>query len=318
MRLAATCSLLLGFGAGCLAATPGEPLGLYRGTAHDALYDLCLHGQRGVAVGSAGLLVMSNDGGEHWQPAPAFTESALLDVSCGDGPELIVAQEGRIFRRIEGRYESVPSGTEARLLGVDSNAGGLAVAVGAFGTVLRSKDGGASWETLFFDWEAILNDFLEPHLYAVDVSPQGVITLVGEFELVVRSPDGGDSWETVHKGEASLFGLDLRADGIGYAVGQDGRVIGTGDGGLSWSVLDTASESNLLDVWSAADGEVLVSGIRQVLRSADGGQSWSPLEVGDFNVGWYLGLSPTAGDDGSASDLLLAGHGGNIIKLQLK
>jgi photosystem II stability/assembly factor-like uncharacterized protein len=309
--------VLLACGLGLPAAVAAEPVRVFGGTAHDALYGLCLDGQRGIGVGSSGLVIESSDGGQSWTPGQSFSEAALLDVSCGAGTTLIAAQQGGIFRSEDGVFKAVESGTDARLLSVDNNSDGLAVAVGGFGTILRSRDDGMTWESLPVDWEAILNDFVEPHLYAVDVSPGGVVTIVGEFELVMRSTDGGETWETAHKGEASLFGLNLSADGTGFAVGQNGRVIRTEDGGMSWSDVPTPTEGNLLNVWSAADGEVLVSGIRNLLHSSDGGMSWELLEGGDLNTGWYQGLAVTRGESQSGAVALLAGHKGNVLQLQL-
>lgn len=308
---------LLAYSLALPLAAADEPAQIYRGTAHDALFGLCLDGQEGVAVGGAGLLIESADGGQSWTPAEAFTNTALLDVSCGAGPNLIVAQGGGIFRAGDSSYQAVDSGTDARLLAVDSNGEGLAYAVGGFGTILRSEDGGLTWAAISTDWEAILNDFVEPHLYDVQVSEDGVVTIVGEFGLVVRSPDGGETWETVHHGEASLFGLNLNTDGSGYAVGQDGRVIRTADGGLTWSEVVTPSTGILLNVWSSSGGDVLISGIRTLLRSSDDGASWTLVEGGDLNTGWYQGLVITGENGSSGPTALLAGHQGSVIELQL-
>lgn len=305
----------------CSLALPlvavGEPAQVYRGTAHDALFGLCLDGQQGVAVGGAGLVLETEDGGKNWVESPPFSDLALLDVSCGAGPNLIVSQGGAIFRASEGSYQAVESGTDARLLAVDSNSSGLAFAVGAFGTMLRSEDGGLTWELTPMDWEAVLNDFVEPHLYDVQVDDNGVVTVIGEFELVMRSADGGTTWETAHKGEASLFGLNLTADGNGFAVGQEGRIIGTSDGGESWSEVSSPTGGILLNVWSSESGQVLVSGIRNMLQSNDGGNTWQVITGGDLSTGWYQGLVVT--DDGgtSAKTALLAGHQGSIIKLEM-
>jgi photosystem II stability/assembly factor-like uncharacterized protein len=298
-------------------AAVGEPVQVYRGTAHDALYGLCLDGQNGVAVGGAGLVLESVDAGQSWAPAEVFSQNALLDVSCGVGPNLIVAQSGGIFRGSDGSYEAVESGTDARLLAVDSNSDGLVFAVGGFGAILRSVDAGLTWAPVSIDWEAILHDFVEPHLYDVIVAEDGVVTIVGEFELVVRSPDGGETWETVRSGEASLFALNLNDDGGGYAVGQEGRVIRTADGGLTWSEVETPSGAIMLNVWSSEGGEVIISGIRTLLRSSDGGASWTLIEGGDLNTGWYQGLVITSEDDSSGPTALLAGHQGSVIEVQL-
>jgi len=298
-------------------AAASEPVQISRGTAHDTLFGLCLDGQQGIAVGAAGLVLETEDGGNSWTEFPSFSDLALLDVSCGDGPNLIVSQGGAIYRASEGTYQSVDTGTDARLLAVDSNSQGLAYAVGAFGTILRSEDAGLTWDLAVVDWEAVLNDFVEPHLYDVQVAENGVVTLVGEFELVMRSDDGGVTWQTAHKGEASLFGLNLNDDGSGFAVGQNGRVIRSTDGGISWSEVSTPTEGILLGVWSSENGDVLVSGIRNMMRSDDNGDSWELIEGGDLSTGWYQAVVVTDGGGASATTALLAGHQASIIKLEM-
>ena len=285
------------------------------GIRHDALFGLCMEGEQGIAVGDAGVVLQSEDGGDSWQRQPAFTQSALLDVNCGAGPQLIVGQEGLIFRRDGDDFTKLDSGSDQRLLAVAANGQGLAIAVGGFGTVLRSTDGGDSWETLAFDWESILNDFLEPHVYAVDVSDDGVITLAGEFALVMRSADGGDTWEVAHKAEASIFGMHFHGQ-QGFAVGQDGLLLESSDGGVSWTALEVPTSANMLDVWFSDEGKVIVAGIRELLVSNDGGGSWeSSVHEGDFAVGWYQRIT-SAPQAGSGGAVLFAGHGGRIVKME--
>ena len=286
-----------------------------QGIRHDALYGLCLQGDEGIAVGDAGVVLKSADGGNSWQRQPAFTRAALLDVNCGAGPQFIVGQEGLIFRRDSDGFRKVDSGSDQRLLAVASNADGLAIAVGGFGTVLRSTDGGGSWEPLAFDWEAILNDFLEPHIYAVHVDDDGIITIAGEFALVLRSTDQGDTWEVAHKAEASIFGMHFHGQ-HGFAVGQDGLLLESTDGGVSWAAVEAPTGANLLDVWFSDEGKVLITGIRELLISDDKGGTWrSSVSEGDFAVGWYQRVveAPQAGSGGA---VLLAGHGGRIVKLE--
>ena len=134
---------------------------------------------------------------------------------------------------------------------------------------------------------------------------------------MVRFPDGGETWETAHIGEASLFGLSLNAAGGGFAVGQEGRIIRTEDGGVTWTEASSPTGGILLSVWSSPDGEVLISGIRNLLRSSDGGMSWELVEGGDLNTGWYQGLVVTGSDSPLGEAVLLAGHQGSVIKVQL-
>lgn len=284
------------------------------GIKHDALFGICVDGTTGIAVGDAGVVMQSDDGGDSWQRQAPFTESALLDVSCGAGKTIIVGQEGLIYRDDGNGFQQLDSGSDQRLLSVASGSDGLVMAVGGFGTVLRSTDGGDSWEPLSFDWEGILNDFLEPHLYTVHIADDGTITMAGEFALVMRSTDGGDNWEVANLGEASIFGMHLLG-AEGFAVGQDGTILHTEDGGVSWTMIeDVPTGANLLDVWTDGD-QVVVSAIRDLIASDDGGASWRPVRDGDFAVGWYQRIAVPQ-QQGSGGAILFAGHGGRIVKLE--
>jgi photosystem II stability/assembly factor-like uncharacterized protein len=284
---------------------------VYSATAHDAIFDIGIDGDYGVAVGAGGLVLTSNDAGATWTKGEALGELALLGADIHAHRSLAVGQNGQIFRRTDGAWQPVDSGAKERLLAVDSDGGDLVVAIGGFGYVLISRDGGLGWTRQSFDWEAVLNDFIEPHLYGIDVRGK-VITIAGELGLILLSEDSGASWQKVRQGEESLFGLHLGGDGAGYAVGQKGLIIATRDGGRTWAPLESGSEANLLDVWATSSGEILVSGIRAALYSADAGASWQTLEAGDISVSWYQAVAGNR----QGSPGFMVGHSGRIIDIE--
>lgn len=290
---------------------------VHQGIVHDALYDVCFDGSAGMAVGVAGEVLSSDDAGLKWTADQALTNNALLGVACRGKSFIAVGQAGYIQVKTKGGdWQIVDSGAEQRLLSVSSNAHGLAVAVGGFGTVLRSTDAGMTWEPVSFDWEAILNDFLEPHIYDVSVSDEGVITVVGEFEIVLRSVDAGDTWEVVNKADSSLFAIHFRDSQFGYAAGQTGKFLKTTDGGLSWQALAVPTREILLDVWSSSEGEVLVTGIRTLLRSRDDGVTWQEITEGDVSVKWYQAVSGYQDNNGAAENIVMVGHSGRILRIK--
>ncbi len=288
----------------------------YEGIPHDALYDVCFQGQKGLAVGVAGTILTTPDAGLSWQPETPLTDKALLGVSCRGKTAIAVGQEGTIqVQATTGEWQAVSSGSEQRLLSVDSNNQGLAVAVGGFGSVLRSVDAGASWEPLSFDWEAILNDFLEPHIYDVVVFDDNTIMVVGEFELILLSADGGDSWEVVNKADSSLSGIYFSDRQTGYVVGQNGKVLKTVDGGLTWqSSGEVPTRENLLDVWSSGR-DVFITGIRTLLRSRNSGATWESITEGDISVKWYQSVKGTPVDNGASKRIVMVGHSGRIVQI---
>lgn len=281
----------------------------YQGIVHDALYDICFDDSAGLAVGVAGTVLLSNDQGATWQPQNPLGTEAILGLDCTSSNVLAVGQGGVIHRKEGDSWRKVESGTESRLLNVSANRDGLAIAVGGFGAVLRSRDGGQSWEPLTFDWETMLNDFVEPHIYDAHVSAEGVITIVGEFGLVLQSTDAGDTWNVTNRSDASLFALELTGN-VGYAVGQNGAIFRTEDGALTWRQLDSGTQANLLDVLTDSEGVVHVTGIRTLLQSADGGNTWEARRPGDVSSRWYQSLAA------SQTGVFMVGHSGRIVQIK--
>lgn len=324
MRISARMSRLLAvaIGAGVTYAMAAAAISndtqieaLLTGTAHQALFAVAFDGDTGLSVGAGGQIVASSDGGASWQMVtPVPTELSLFGVDLEQGRGIVVGQSGLILvRDAAGAWRKVESGAEQRLFGVDLNAAGIAVAVGGFGAILRSADGGQHWRSVAPSWSAEhAEQGAEPHLYGADVAADGVITVVGEFGLVLRSSDGGENWKTLHRGDASLFALDLRPDGVGYAVGQDGTILRTDDGGANWAELESGSKANLLGVSSSASGRVVVTAMRDMLASDDG-RTWRKVQWGDFGSAWYSGVNLVG--TGSSERALVVGHSGRIVRI---
>lgn len=283
------------------------------GKAHDALFALAFNQNIGIAVGAAGAILDSTDAGKTWQPvAPSPTQLSLLGVDINGSHQLAVGQMGLILKRdAQAAWQKVDSGTEERLFSVSLNSSGIAAAVGSFGTVLRSGDGGQSWQPIAPDWSGYNEDGAQPHLYGVDVDEAGAITIAGEFGLILRQAPGQSGWQTLHTGTASIFALEIREDGVGYAVGQSGAALRTDNGGKTWIELTTGSEAILLGVRSTPGGEVFASGMRDMVSSRDNGQTWSHVVAGDVQSAWYSGLARP----GAGAPLLAVGHTGRIVRI---
>jgi photosystem II stability/assembly factor-like uncharacterized protein len=281
------------------------------GTAHQALFSIAFAGNAGIAVGAAGAIVETEDGGRHWAPpATPVTKLALLGVDMHGSERLAVGQQGLVLiKQGQKPWMVTASGTDNRLLGVSFNSQGLAIAVGAFGTIIKSTDGGRTWQLLRVNWDEFVEPGTEPHLYAAHVDDSGVITLAGEFGLILRSIDGGDHWQLVHKGDASLLALELRDDGIGYAVGQNGSIVRTADHGLTWTTLNAGTKAILLGVSSGPAGRVYVTAMRDMLASDDDGATWRHVAGEDLAVAWYAAIARSSVDGGA----IAVGHAGRVL-----
>ena len=188
-----------------------------------------------------------------------------------------------------------------------------AAAVGAFGTVLRSVDGGQSWSQVEIEWPNLDADQMgiQPHLYDVQFGDDGTVMVVGEYAVVLRSDDGGVNWRVIHRGDASIFALKVAPGGNGYAVGQDGLILRTTDGGQSWERRETESKANLFSVQALPNGHVVVAGMREWLTSEDGGSSWTSHREDVLGTAWFTDLALS-----SSGRLMAVGQAGQVIEVR--
>ena len=247
-----------------VSAAEGDSLEVVRtGIAHDALYAMDMNAEKGVAVGSFGLIMETVDSGATWTLTEPVTDQGLLGIATAGDRQIIVGQAGTVLTRVgDAKWEQLENDISVRLLNVDIHESGLVLAVGEFGAINRSRDNGTTWDSITIDWGLYNEDGYEAHLYDVNIRDENNIVIVGEFGLVLWSNDGGDTFVARHQGDESLFAIEIDAEGTGtgFAVGQDGEVLRSRDAGLTWDRLDAGSTANLLGVWSG-QGEVVIVGI---------------------------------------------------------
>jgi photosystem II stability/assembly factor-like uncharacterized protein len=307
-------------------ARAAEPTVLLNGIAHQSLFAASFDGANGYAVGARGQIVASADSGKTWKTQASPKPLGLLGVVAKAGHVIAVGLMGTALTSSgDGKWQAVDTGGAERLLAVDMNSKGLAIATGSFGTVLRSTDFGASWTAAKPDWKTLfaadaetLGENFGPHLYATSVAEDGAVLIAGELSTILRSTDGGLNWTVVNKGalkdgiaDPSVFSLRQRADGVGLAVGQSGQILRSTDRGGHWAPVDSGTQAILLGIDFDAAGNAVVPGMREMLRSTDGGQHWQPLRGADFGNSWYSGVVAAAGAPG----VLVVGQSGRILSV---
>lgn len=287
---------------------------------HAYLFGLSLDQGKGVAVGAYGLMMESDDAGQTWkQVADVPTQLALLAVTKRGDHTIAVGQSGVVLVKKDNKWQAASSGSTARLLSVDVNSSGLAIAGGQFGTVLKSTDGGQTWTSTAPDWTVMASEehfgTQEPMVYAVSVHESGQITIAGEYGLMMRSTDAGQSWTVIRPivpGAPTIHGLYLpEQGGNGYAVGQTGLLLMSDNGGSSWTRCDTGTELNFHGVAASPSGQVVITGMRVMFRSENNGASWTNLDEGDITTDWYHAIRTEQG----SGRIMAVGHSGKVIQI---
>ncbi len=189
-------------------------------------------------------------------------------------------------------WQPQPSGVTARLRGISAVSTSVAWASGAGGVILRTTDGGATWQqrpipdTAALDFRDI-DAFSDRVAYALSIGP-------GEASRIYRTADGGAHWELQFANHDPQVFLDAMAfwdAGRGVAFGDSvaGRfvVFTTATGGRTWERVPPDRLPPALDgegAFAASGTNVAVSGrdrawigttAGRVLRSIDAGRTWT-------------------------------------------
>lgn len=246
-------------------------------------------GQRLVAVGERGTVLLSDDHGQTWRQARVPVQSTLTCVSfASDRVGWAAGHAGVILRTVDGgeHWERQMDGLAAARLAVaaaqtqgdprqltqaqqalgegadkpffdlefiDERRG---FAAGAYNLLLATEDGGATWTS----WSHRLPNPKSLHLYGLRVVGDHLV-LAGEQGLLLRAARlGAGAFEAVaspYKG--SFFGLVQTAPGVLVAFGLRGSAYRSADGGAQWLRVETDTPVTLSAGAPLADGRYVLA-----------------------------------------------------------
>lgn len=216
-----------------------------------------------------------------------------------------------------------PSAVKARLVERSLLLGGhavdgLAVVVGERGHILRSEDGGRSWQQAEVPTRATLTSiYLHDKTLGwavghdqvilrtkdgaktwqlLDAQPEAESPLldiwfadaqhgfaIGSYGLFLESEDGGESWADRRVGEGD-FHLNQIVPAGGsrlYIVGEAGTLLRSDDSGMNWETLTSPYEGSFFGALALSEDSLLVFGLRgHLFRTDDGGANWTELSSG--------------------------------------
>jgi photosystem II stability/assembly factor-like uncharacterized protein len=281
--ISAGAALVLGVIASWQAAAPGATGGaeLMPLAAESLLLDGAVLGDRIIAVGERGHILVSDDRGQTWTQVETPTRSTLTAVTAVDRRHAwAVGHDGVILHSRDGgsswvRQFYAPDG-ERPLLDVWFADPEQGLAVGAYGTVMATVDGGETWQRSLIDPE-------EPHANAITRASDGTLYVAAEFGLVLRSDDGGATFARLPSPYAgSFFGLLALRDGALLIFGLRGHLYRSTDRGAHWHRIQTGTSATLLTGVQRSDGTVLIAGLDgALLVSGDGGRTFERHQLPD-------------------------------------
>lgn len=155
---------------------------------------------------------------------------------------------------------------------INSNFG---MAVGNGGTLLKTTNGGESWEIIELSTKATLND--------IHFVNESIIWISGSSNTLLKSTNGGSTWSTVSTGGyySNIEKIFFTDSQTGWLLSRNGisTILKTTNGGISWQSISTGSDY-LTILYMIDNQNGWISGSNGLLKkTVDGGATWTTISV---------------------------------------
>ncbi len=150
-------------------------------------------------------------------------------------------------------------------------------AVGVFGQILRTTNGGATW--------TFQPGAAGGYLTGVSFTDTNTGTIVGGNGLILRTTNGGATWTTQTSGTTNfLWQVKFTSADTGTVVGNSGLILRTTNGGATWTPQTSGTSADLYNVHFTNANHGTVVGVNgTILRTTNGGATWTAQASGITN-----------------------------------
>ena len=237
-----------------------------------------------LAVALCLALAPAGAGAEEAVEAPLAIESLLLDGAAAGSRLVVVGERGHVLVSTDDgaswTQSKVP--TRALLTAVHMHDERTGWAVGHDAVILRTGDGGETWEMVHRAPEE------ERPLFDVWFRDERTGFAVGAYGYFLSTEDGGDTWTSRMISEDDFHLNALISDAAPhpgsqrlYIAAEGGVAYRSDDGGASWRELPSPYAGSWFGALALDDEQVLMMGLRGSLyRSEDAGESWTQVSTG--------------------------------------
>lgn len=283
---------------------PEQPSIISSMAARSVMLSVARAGQRLVAVGERGFIIISDDNGASWSQVGSPVSVTLVKV--------------RFIDDVEGW------------------------AVGHAGVVLHTPDGGLSWNKQLDGVQAAEIEFQEARQATegsdeaekiqerlaqaqqlVDEGPDKPLLdllfldakngwVVGAYGLAFATHDGGVSWQSIRPRIENPNGLHLysieQVRGDLFIAGEQGTLLRSSDEGKTFAPLTSPYEGTTFGLQATNNGSIVAFGLRgKAFESKDRGDTWQPLDT-------LQPVTLTSGLRLADGSVLLADESGRVLR----
>jgi photosystem II stability/assembly factor-like uncharacterized protein len=263
-----------------------------------------VNAEKGWAVGHGGVILHSEDGGATWvkqydgyrfgnEGLKFYQDKAAADPENELMQTLIYEMEYAVSQGADKPFFKVYFASET-----------VGYAFGAYGSIVKTEDGGESWKHMLHTVE---NDSYY-HLFDYTPMANGRFLINGEAGLIFEGSVEDDYTRQLGTSpyEGSFFTSVTAENGALVVAGLRGFAFVSADNGENWEAVNKPMTGSVVDSVTLSDGRVvLVTVTGDVLVSSDNGSNFERANTP--KVGPIFAV-----EDGGPGQLLLAGPRGII------
>ena len=212
------------------------------------------------------------------------------DLLCTSDTTCFASSGGSIQRTTDGAVTwTQVAGFSLPLFGLEQADATTLYAVGQALQLLKSTDGGATWEQ-----KAVAGvpggDFGSIRCSDAD----NCLLAMRQGNRIVKTTDGGDTFTAAAPPAESAFAVELASATRGLAVGNFGSAVISDDGGDTWRVVGGRLTDDFTVLEGATDRIAYAGGRAGALaRTTDAGQTWANVSP-PTSLGIRAVAAPTA------------------------
>jgi len=266
------------------------------------------YGDKAVAVGERGLILISKHGGDSWRQARSPVAVTLTGVAFSDEATIWVVGHGAVLLKsadggenwsklLDGKAVAalvleaasgagadpafreeaerlMADGPDKPFLNIQFFDKDFGLIVGAYGLILGTRDGGATWRP----FQKHMENPKGVHLYGM-LQAGGEIWISGEQGALFVSDDAGEKFREVGTPyQGTWFGIARAGENL-VAYGMRGNAWWSPDRGRSWQKSEIPTSNSLTGGYTQKNGVlVLVDDGGHVFASSDGGRKFQRAE----------------------------------------
>jgi len=262
--------------------------------------------EKAIYYGSIGSgLLYTYDGGNSWTKAAGLGNTSIRSVVVdpGDKCTIFAAIGNKLYRSVDCNrtwlqvYYDNELTTTVNAVAVDHYDSNIVYIGLSRGDLVKSYDGGDSWQTIYRIKDRINKIIIDPN------DSRNLYLIMGK-RGIFRTTDGGANW-TDFNGILNELKLGLSVKDLTLVASEPNTIfiatsyglLKSADQGENWNQIklippDKKATINALAVNPVNSQEIYYVTNTVFYRTPDGGENWTPIKLPTSRAGWKLIVDP--------------------------